>query len=185
MSSHRAPSSCDSAASDPRPQYHVFLSHAGQQKRNVVDHVRDRFIRDHPQLNVFVDEHTLEPGDRAMDCIWGACERACVGEAPIPYGTFMLVNPERHVTQQTVACAQFWALGDRRSCLGFDVRICQSSMAHSTVLLSGPDTLPAPTQGWSSCPGSLCARSTPCRSCASCCSAGRPVKWSWCPCCTG
>jgi hypothetical protein len=83
----------------PRRQqsYHVFLSHAGQQKRNVVDHVRASFVNNHPQLNVFVDEHTLEPGDRAMDTIWGACKSACVGEAPGSYGT-TTCNPPPGVT---------------------------------------------------------------------------------------
>jgi hypothetical protein len=87
MSSDSASSTCDTNASDPRQQDHVFLSHAGQQKRNVVDHVRDRFVRDHPHLKVFVDEHTLEPGDRAMDRIWGACGSAFVREAPSSYVT--------------------------------------------------------------------------------------------------
>jgi hypothetical protein len=72
---------------DQQP-YHVFMSHARQQKRNVqkynvVDNVRARFGTDHPQLKVFLDEHTImQPGDMALDHIWEACESSLVGEAP-------------------------------------------------------------------------------------------------------
>jgi hypothetical protein len=90
---------------DECPQYRVFVSHgtvarvlaeiprasfyvipfpiaAGEQKMQLVDHVRDRFTNQEPHLNgmVFVDEWSLEPGDRAMDNIWQACRGACVGE---------------------------------------------------------------------------------------------------------
>jgi hypothetical protein len=50
---------------------------------NVVDNVRARFGIDHPQLKVFLEEHTImQPGDMALDHIWEACESSLVGEAP-------------------------------------------------------------------------------------------------------
>jgi hypothetical protein len=70
----------DTKARDQRKQYHVFVSHAGEQKAQLVDHVRDKFARDRPELKVFVDEWSLAPGTTAMDEVFGACEGAYVGE---------------------------------------------------------------------------------------------------------
>jgi hypothetical protein len=61
--------------------YHVFVSHAGEQKLVVVDHIHHRFTNEHPNLRVFVDEWSLKVGDRAMEHIWGACHQALIGEA--------------------------------------------------------------------------------------------------------
>ena len=65
---------------DDNPPPDVLVSHSGEQKLSVVDHVRGRFAEKHPQLKVFVDEWNLRPGARAMDLIWGACNRARVGK---------------------------------------------------------------------------------------------------------
>jgi hypothetical protein len=72
-----------SRTSDIPQKYHVFISHCGDQKRNVADDVRYRFEKDQPQLSVFVaDEPSLEPADnRTTDHTWRACKTAFVGEA--------------------------------------------------------------------------------------------------------
>jgi hypothetical protein len=81
MRGSSAPTS-DTNTRDQRKQYHIFVSHAGEQKKQLVDHVRDKFAKAYPQLVVFADEWTLLPGDRAMDELWGACEAAHVGKIP-------------------------------------------------------------------------------------------------------
>jgi hypothetical protein len=58
---------------------HVFISHAGEQKMSVVDVLRARFKDKHPQLDVFVDEWSLQPGDRPMARMGAACWGAAVG----------------------------------------------------------------------------------------------------------
>ena len=81
MSSHSS-GQCD----DPSPP-DVVVSHAGEHKFTVVDHVRDRFAQKHPSLHVYVDEWSLKPGARAMEHISGACRRTHVNKRAQCYRT--------------------------------------------------------------------------------------------------
>jgi hypothetical protein len=58
----------------------AIVSHAGEQKYGIVAHIREKFTSDHKQVRVFVDEWSLKTGARAMERIWGTCQRAPVGE---------------------------------------------------------------------------------------------------------
>jgi hypothetical protein len=63
-------------------RYQVFLSHAGEQKRDFVDFLESRFKTYHPAVNVFLDEYSLPKGGEAMDGICAALRDACVGGCP-------------------------------------------------------------------------------------------------------
>jgi hypothetical protein len=58
---------------------HVFISHAGEQKRGFVDFLVAAFP---PPLKVFLDEYTLEAGNDAMPAIDASLKDALVGEPP-------------------------------------------------------------------------------------------------------
>ena len=56
----------------------VFLSHAGEQKRCFVDYLRE--FLDREEVSHFLDEYSLQPGDKAWPTIVQALEGAAVGE---------------------------------------------------------------------------------------------------------
>jgi hypothetical protein len=60
----------------------VFVSHAGEQKKLLVDIISETLQRDHPALRgqVFVDERSLRGGDDAMREMYESLRDACVGE---------------------------------------------------------------------------------------------------------
>jgi len=63
----------------PHPTYDVFLSHAGEQKKPIVDAMHT-LLRQVPGVSVFMDEHSLVPGDEGWDVIVDAARGARVGE---------------------------------------------------------------------------------------------------------
>jgi hypothetical protein len=58
----------------------VFLSHAGEEKREFVDFLWQEFGNCYPSMDVFLDEYSLPPGEKAMDNIHAALSDAFVGE---------------------------------------------------------------------------------------------------------
>ena len=64
-------------ASRVRP-YDVFLSHAGEQKKEFVDTVCTLLTEVH-SIRTFVDEHELQPGDAAWPAMEAALREAAVG----------------------------------------------------------------------------------------------------------
>jgi hypothetical protein len=58
----------------------VFLSHAGAQKRIVVDYIYSSFAGS--GISVFLDQHSLQFG-RTQDDMRGAVDSCCVGELPV------------------------------------------------------------------------------------------------------
>jgi hypothetical protein len=71
---------------------HVFISHAGEQKWTEVDVLRDRFLKQHPELDVFVDEWSLKGGDRPMVCMGAACWGTTVGALPGTWHTGLALS---------------------------------------------------------------------------------------------
>jgi hypothetical protein len=69
------------AAASPSPPL-VFLSHAGEQKRHVVDCLHTLLTRTYDVAPVFLDEHTLEPGTHNEPAMRDAVGRAPVGARP-------------------------------------------------------------------------------------------------------
>jgi hypothetical protein len=63
-----------------RGPWHVFISHAGEQKCQEVAYIREKFATWYPAVNVFVDESSLKPGDKGWDEIQIALAEALVGE---------------------------------------------------------------------------------------------------------
>jgi hypothetical protein len=59
----------------------VFISHAGEQKLQVVDFLLQEFQRSYPTVEVFVDEFSLKVGDAALKEIVAALGDAFVGES--------------------------------------------------------------------------------------------------------
>jgi hypothetical protein len=68
-----------SRAQEKYPHYHAFLSHAGEQKKTLVAHLRAALTRDHPKLRPFVDEWSLKVGDNAPQHMDVACETCDAG----------------------------------------------------------------------------------------------------------
>jgi hypothetical protein len=60
----------------------VFLSHAGEQKRHVVDCLHTLLTVAYEVAPVFLDEHTLVPGTYNAPAMLGAVGRAPVGALP-------------------------------------------------------------------------------------------------------
>jgi len=67
-----------------QPGPHVFISHAGEQKLQVVDVIRARLAERHPELDVFADDWSLQSGDEALARIAAACRRTTVGAWSLP-----------------------------------------------------------------------------------------------------
>jgi hypothetical protein len=64
----------------------VFISHAGEQKKLLVDIVREKLKIEYPALKVeeggvFVDEHWLKGGDAAFKKMYESLRDAFVGES--------------------------------------------------------------------------------------------------------
>jgi hypothetical protein len=59
----------------------VFISHAGEQKA-MVDFLHEKLEKDQPGLRglVFLDEHSLQQGDEAMEKIYHSLRDAFVGK---------------------------------------------------------------------------------------------------------
>jgi hypothetical protein len=58
----------------------VFLSHAGEEKGGFVAFLHRAFKQQYPQLEVFLDELSLQGGGRAMPAIYDSLADAFVGE---------------------------------------------------------------------------------------------------------
>jgi hypothetical protein len=58
----------------------VFISHAGEQKPEFVEFLREKFQQSYPTVEVFVDEHSLDVGDEALKKIVAALGEAFVGK---------------------------------------------------------------------------------------------------------
>jgi hypothetical protein len=48
-------------------EHHVFISHAGEQKYVFVDFLKQDFATRYPDVKVFLDEYSLEPGEGAAE----------------------------------------------------------------------------------------------------------------------
>jgi hypothetical protein len=60
-------------------QCHVFISHAGEEKRGFVDFLLADFNKRYPALTVFVDDYSLKVGGDAMSAMSAALQDAFVG----------------------------------------------------------------------------------------------------------
>jgi hypothetical protein len=58
----------------------VFLSHAGEQKFEFVSHVRAKFKDVHPNVQVFVDDWSLNPGQYADENMERGMDECGVGK---------------------------------------------------------------------------------------------------------
>jgi hypothetical protein len=61
--------------------YHMLVSHSGEQKMTFVAHFLARLRDEHPEVQVFVDEWSLKPGDAPASAIEEACTTAKIGDA--------------------------------------------------------------------------------------------------------
>jgi hypothetical protein len=61
----------------------VFISHAGEQKWNIVATIRRKFKDHYPLLNVFVDEFSLVPDDDGWAEIQKVLQKALVGGSAV------------------------------------------------------------------------------------------------------
>jgi hypothetical protein len=94
------------SARDTAGVCHVFLSHSGEQKKSYVDCLYQLLVREggrgqrrNQRINVFMDQHSLEPGSTA----WAEIEknaRSCLIGGAHKHGRFLLRS---NCTQSTAS----------------------------------------------------------------------------------
>jgi hypothetical protein len=83
---------------------HVFLSHAGEQKKTFVDCLHQLLVREGRRgtqrnqcINVFLDQHSLEAGNNAWAAIEEKAQTCLVGTASIKRPCNALTHLKPHI----------------------------------------------------------------------------------------
>jgi hypothetical protein len=87
VDSHRTPSLAVMAAVDFVPptgkQCHVYISHAGETRQDLVHFLREAIASTSPALHVFLEEHPLPPSRGMRPTALAALQDAFVGESRV------------------------------------------------------------------------------------------------------
>jgi hypothetical protein len=112
---HLTKGACGTSTRDTNGACHVFLSHAGERKKSFVDCLHQLLVREGGRgqrrkqcINVFMDQHSLEPGMKAWATIEEKAQSCRIGGAN-EHGRFLLrkkCTPSTWGKRSTYSCVQ-------------------------------------------------------------------------------